>query len=303
MKTEKGANEAMSIASTVLRLAFLRSDTKRDKGLATPDGIRRFDDIRYGPDEAWHVLDVYRPRDAKDPLPVIVSVHGGGWVYGDKERYQYYCMHLAEHGFGVVNFTYRLAPRHKFPAPLEDTNRVFSWVLEHGAAYGLDTGRVFAVGDSAGAQILGLYCCICTNPGYAAAYRFSPPAGFAPRAVALNCGVYQVRPGRKKDLTAWLLRDYLPGKGTEEEIRRVSVLEHLTPAFPPAFVMTCQGDFLAWQAPPLADKLQALGVPTVYRFYGDPEHVLGHVFHCNVRSADAARCNDDECAYFSTFLA
>lgn len=55
-------------------------------------------------------------------IPVIVSVHGGGWGYGDKERYQYYCMSLAQQGFAVVNFSYRLASKYKFPAPLEDTN-------------------------------------------------------------------------------------------------------------------------------------------------------------------------------------
>ena len=67
-------------------------------------------------------MDVYRPRDTDAVIPVIVSVHGGGWGYGDKERYQYYCMSLAQQGFAVVNFSYRLASKYKFPAPLEDTN-------------------------------------------------------------------------------------------------------------------------------------------------------------------------------------
>ena len=62
----------------------------------------------------WQKLDVYRQKDATGKLPVIVSVHGGGWVYGDKERYQFYCMDLAERGFAVVNFSYRLAPEYKF---------------------------------------------------------------------------------------------------------------------------------------------------------------------------------------------
>lgn len=79
-------------------------------------------------------------------LPVIVSVHGGGWGYGDKERYQYYCMSLAQQGFAVVNFSYRLASKYKFPAPLEDTNRVFVWLLAHAVRYGFDTHNVFCVG-------------------------------------------------------------------------------------------------------------------------------------------------------------
>ena len=147
----------MSFISFMLRTAFRRSDDKRDAGLTTPEGIERFDDLRYGEDARWNLLDVYRPKGIEGKLPVIVSVHGGGWVYGDKERYQYYCMSLAEHGFAVVNFTYRLAPKHKFPAALEDTNAVFHWLMRHGADYGLEPSRVFGVGDSAGAQLLGLF--------------------------------------------------------------------------------------------------------------------------------------------------
>ena len=145
----------MSIASSLLRWAFKRGDDKRDAGLTTPEDIRRFDDLRYGEDPKWNVLDVYRPKGAEGKLPVIVSVHGGGWVYGDKERYQYYCMSLAQQGFAVVNFTYRLAPKYKFPAQLEDTNAVFCWLMDNAETYGLDTTRVFGVGDSAGAHISG----------------------------------------------------------------------------------------------------------------------------------------------------
>ena len=123
----------MSFTSFLLRSAFERGDNKRDAGLETPEDIRRYDDIAYGGDARWQVLDVYRPKNETGKLPVIVSVHGGGWVYGDKERYQYYCMSLAQHGFAVVNYTYRLAPKFKFPASLEDTNLVFRWRAYAGA--------------------------------------------------------------------------------------------------------------------------------------------------------------------------
>lgn len=68
-------------------------DAKRDEGLTTPDDIKRFDNIRYGLHER-KILDVYRPKGQEGRLPVIVSVHGGGWVYGNKEIMQFYCMSL-----------------------------------------------------------------------------------------------------------------------------------------------------------------------------------------------------------------
>ena len=78
----------MSETSDRVRALFKQGDDIRDAGLTTPPEVERFDDIVYGSDPVWQSLDVYRPRAARtdgalDPLPVIVSCHGGGWVYGD----------------------------------------------------------------------------------------------------------------------------------------------------------------------------------------------------------------------------
>lgn len=292
----------MSQASDTVRREFKKGDDLRDAGLTTPEDIIRYDDIAYGPDPAQQSLDVYRPKAAEGKkLPVIVSVHGGGWVYGDKERYQFYCMNLAQRGFAVVNYTYRLAPENKFPASLEDTNSVFTWVLSNGEKYALDTEHVFAVGDSAGAHNLGLYACICTNAQYAAEYSFQPPKGFRPTAIALNCGAYQIDTGRK-DLTSVLMADFLPEKGTARELEIINVIRHITGAFPPTFLMTATEDFLKNEAPLLAAKLLAEDVPFICRYYGDKENRLPHVFHCNIRSKDAKLCNDEECEFFRKFM-
>lgn len=294
----------MSAISDMVRTEFKKGDDIRDAGLGTPEDIVRFNDIAYGNNPDWQMLDVYRPKEAAGKtLPVIVSIHGGGWVYGDKERYQYYCMSLSQHGFAVINFTYRLAPEYKFPAPLEDANLIFHWIMDNAGKYGLDTGHIFCVGDSAGAHQLALYSAICTNPDYAARFAFKTPEGFVPRAIALNCGAYKITlqnsPG---DLTTALMADYLPGKGTPEEIEEISVTNHITEEFPPVFFMTCTGDFLLEQAPILEAKLLEKKVPHEFHFYGDAQHELGHVFHCNIKSRDAVQCNTDECNYFKRFL-
>lgn len=289
----------MSANSDRMRREFKAADDLRDAGLTTPNDIVRYDDIRYGDADPMQALDVYRPRAAEGKtLPVIVSIHGGGWVYGDKERYQYYCMSLAQRGFAVVNFSYRLAPEWKYPAGIEDTNLVFSWVLAHAAEYGLDAAHVFAVGDSAGAHMLALYSCICTNPAYAKQYGFAPPAGFAPTAVGLNCGAYTFR----EDWRDSTLADLLPGGGTREDVLRITPMEYVTPAFPPAFVMTSNDDFLKPQALPMIERLMANDVPCVLRFYGDGDTRLSHVFHCDMRSVEGTRCNDEECAWFRRFV-
>lgn len=290
----------MSAHSDQIRKAFKEGDDIRDAGLTTPEDIVRFDDIAYGPDPGQQSLDVYRPKNAAGKkLPVIVSVHGGGWVYGDKERYQYYCMSLAQRGFAVVNFTYRLAPENKFPACLEDTAAVFGWVLAHGREYDFDTEHVFGVGDSAGGHILGLFSNLCTNPEFAGKFTFSAPEGFAPTAVALNCAAYQL----KGEALADALADLLPEGGTPEEMDAIAVLEYVTPQFPPAFLMTATGDFLKDQALLMAERLSANNVPFLYRLYGTDRQKLYHVFHCDMRLEEGAKCNDDECGFFRSFLA
>lgn len=290
----------MSELSLMIRRMFKEGDDLRDVGLTTPQDILRYDDILYGDDPVWQRLDVYRPKNQKGSLPVIVSVHGGGWVYGDKERYQYYCMALAQHGYAVVNFTYRLAPEFQFPAPLEDTNLVFWWVLSHADEYGFDRNNVFAVGDSAGAHLLGLYTGICTDPDYAAQFDFGPPEGFVPRAIGLHCGAYALDTSDPKDMNTQLMEDFLPGGVTPEGMEKTNVLSRISPSFPPVFFMTCNGDFLRDQAGLLMNALEKNNVPFVYRFYGDRDHELGHVFHLNIRSEAAIRCNREVCVFFRT---
>ncbi len=289
----------MSEYSENYRLEAKATDDIRDKGLTTPEDIQRFDDILYGPDPKWHLLDVYRPKNAKDnKLPLIISVHGGGWVYGDKERYRYYTMLLSQHGFAVVNFTYRLAPDFKFPAPLEDLNRIAGWVLENAGKYGFDTDNIFAVGDSAGAQILGSYAAILTNPEFAGNFCFKVPENFRLKAVGLNCGVYKLSLRDADELTIHLLGDYLPEGGSDKELDLMCPVNHVTPDFPPSFVMTSLGDFLRDQAPLMNRKLDECGVRHVYRLYGSKENPLDHVFHCNMRLKEGHICNDEECAFF-----
>lgn len=293
----------MSLVAKWIRYNWAKGDKKRDAGLTTPEDIKRRDNITYGVDK-MNVLDVYRPKGAKGKLPVIVSVHGGGWIYGDKELYQHYCMSLAQRGFAVVNFTYRLSPEHKFPAQLKDTVKVFKWVLAHANEYEFDANHIFAVGDSAGGHILSLFCAMCANSEYAAKYSFKMPEGFMPKAIALNCGVYDLQfQNQEAGSTMTLMKKcILPQKGTAEELYEISTINYITPQFPPCYIMTANEDFLKEQPNGLMQKLDEAGVPYVYKLYGDEDNRLGHVFHLDMRNETGKICNDEECAYFRNFM-
>lgn len=296
----------MSKRSEKIRKEWRESDAKRDAGLTTPEDIRRFDNLQYSEDKVWNLLDVYRPKAAEEKLPAIVNFHGGGWVYGDKELYQFYCMSLAQRGFAVVNFTYRLAPEAKFPAALEDANAVIAWMYEHQEEYGFDMEHVFFVGDSAGGHLAGLYSAICTDPEYAANYPFTVHGRFVPAAVALNCGAYVLfgshdilYESQDNDL---IIEDLLPEHGSEKEQALVNVPDHVTSAFPPVYLMTSVGDFCRPQAPLMEEALKKNGVYYEMKIYGSEEEPLYHVFHVTVQEPEGQLCNDEECEFFRRMM-
>ena len=141
----------VSLQTKLYRRICARADAKRDAGLRVPADVTVCRNIRYQTGSAMQVLDIYRPRDVRGMLPVIVNFHGGGWVYGSKEIYQFYCMELARQGFAVINPSYRLAPEHPFPAAFEDMRDVFAFVLCRAEKCGFDTEHIFSIGDSSGA--------------------------------------------------------------------------------------------------------------------------------------------------------
>jgi acetyl esterase len=107
-----------------------------------------------GSDDDAVAIRCYRPRTGTEPLPVTVFLHGGGWISGDLETNHRLCGHLAvETGRAVVAVDYRLAPEHRYPAALDDCERVLDWLATRGPANGLDPDDVALFGASAGGTL------------------------------------------------------------------------------------------------------------------------------------------------------
>ena len=97
--------------------------------------------------------DHYRPKKVDGPAPGIVFVHGGAWVHGDPSQAAGNALHFARHGIATVSLSYRLAPHHRFPAPLDDVRRGLRWVRAHADELGIDPRRLVLLGLSAGAHL------------------------------------------------------------------------------------------------------------------------------------------------------
>jgi acetyl esterase/lipase len=118
-------------------------------------------DERYGTDER-HRVDIFAPEERTAPRPVVLFVHGGAYVGGDKRTpgtpyNDNVGVWAARNGFIGVTMTYRLAPAHKYPAGAEDVGAAVEWIREHIASFGGDPEAITLLGQSAGATHVACY--------------------------------------------------------------------------------------------------------------------------------------------------
>ena len=167
--------------------------------------VRRCDlisDISYLPDgKRAHLLDICRPKLRRSMLPVLMYIHGGGFTMCSKETHRGISWIYADNGYLVFNVNYRLAPKYRYPAALEDIAAAWRWIIDNAENYGGDTSRIVVGGESAGGNLaLALAVCACFRRDESAA-RMIWDTGVVPRVVLCMCGMLQVSdPGRLKHL-------------------------------------------------------------------------------------------------------
>jgi acetyl esterase len=168
----------------VLDMPFTQSLYKPLLDRQRRDGVKVVADLSYGPD-GYHRLDVYRPaEESADPRCVMIFMHGGGFVRGDKSDRENVGQFFARHGIVVVVANYRLAPEHQWPAGAEDVIRAYQWARENSERYGADVNRIFLAGESAGAAHVAAAMLL---------RRFHPSDGLHIAGGILISGVYNAR--------------------------------------------------------------------------------------------------------------
>ena len=207
------------------------------------------------------------------PLPVLVWMHGGGWVVGSAAESDALCRIMAnQFGTVVVNVDYRLAPEHPYPAPLDDCMTALRWAEAHAADYGGDAGRLAVGGDSAGG-----------NLSAAAALRAHAEGGPALRFQLL---VYPVTDGElghpsykengegyllTADTMRWFWDDYASGEQRREPYVSPIRADDLR-GLPPALVVTAEYDPLRDEGEAYGRRLEQAGVPTTVSRYDGQLH-------------------------------
>jgi acetyl esterase/lipase len=128
-------------------------------------GVERIRNLSYGAHGRRNRLDVYRPKGGPGGRPVIVQVHGGAWIVGDKQQQGLPLVYtLAAQGWVCVSINYRLSPRSTFPDHIVDVKRALAWVKAHIAEYGGDPDFVVITGGSAGGHLASLAALTAGDP-------------------------------------------------------------------------------------------------------------------------------------------
>jgi acetyl esterase/lipase len=225
--------------------------------------IRRVLDVRYGEVLGFRPLelDLYVPLGLEGPVPVVVYVHGGGWQRGSRREPppllgpDFYDQ-IAGRGLAVAAVDYRLSGEACFPAPLEDVRAAVGWVRDHAADYGLDPGRVFLWGDSAGGHLALLAA--LTGSAVGAVVAWFPVTDLAglPADVADAGGVPDSGPDSRE---ARLLG--APAASVPDLARQASPVAHARADAPPVLLMHGTADDLvpAAQSIRLAEALDRAG--------------------------------------------
>lgn len=286
-------------------------------------GVEVIANVAYGPDPKWHRLDVYRPIHRPGPWPIVFYVHGGAFHLLSKDTHWLMALVFARFGYLVVNISYRLAPKHPYPAAIEDTCLAFRWLASHAKELGGDPDRIAVAGESAGGNLvtaLSLATCQRRAESWA---REVFDAGVVPRAVMPFCAILQAseadRFGKRRKLSWWadgIIRDagasYLHGhprtpSPTTALADPLLVLEaaarapgemHFDRPLPAFFAPVGTRDPLLDDTRRLAAALDELGVPCEARYYRGGVHA----FHAVLFDPMARRCWRDALAFLDRHL-
>lgn len=257
--------------------------------LAPAEGRKAVDEVQSGAvdkppvDEEWITVPggptgsvrtrVVRPAGATGTLPVILYIHGAGWVFGNAHTHDRLVRELAVGAQAAVVFPeYDLSPEARYPVAIEQNFTVARWIVEQGAGHGLDPARIAVAGDSVGGNMTAALTLMAKERGgvpllqQVLFYPVTDAAFDTPSYHQFATGYFLRRDGMQ-----WFWDQYTTDPAeraliTASPLRATT--EQLT-GLPPALVITGEADVLRDEGEAYANKLREAGVPvTAVRFQG-----------------------------------
>lgn len=252
------------------------NDQKRIDSQTPPEKVKVYSDLSYIDDNKWqHQLDVYTPDENTAQLPIIIDIHGGGWMYGTKKINKYYNMVLASKGYTVFSINYTLIPEAEIETQLQECMLAFEWIKAHASEYNGDLNELYVTGDSAGGFLAAFSTLINNSDKLADVFdTVSPKLDI--KGVSLTCPVcYLDTNGITGIYTRQILSKDYKSKKYSKFVNLDKALE--ISKMPPVYLITCGGDMPAKKATFKAyEDLEDNGVKCKLKYL--PDKKLQHVF-------------------------
>ena len=219
-----------------------------------PNDVNEHVGVRYIDDDRWeHTMDVYYPDNRTLSNPVIIDIHGGGWMSGNNVFNKRFCYSLAQLGFVVVNINYRLIPSTDIAGQLQDCISAIKWVNENIHYFTGDNKNMFIIGDSAGGFLASYATLMCSSKELCQKFNIIKPDVKINGLALISPVCYMNLKGRLQPYYDNLLKDYVKNGGDINLLNIDNVID--MGKMPPTLLTTSTGDILARKT---TDKLHML---------------------------------------------
>ena len=299
-------NTSPVMGSLLIRSLFDRQPQEPPAHLKYTGQVLASKDIRYGSAEDM-LLDLYTPQHTDAKCPLIIWMHGGGFVGGDKRDVTFFAEALAFNGYAVAVINYSRAPEFGYPTPVLQLGDAYTFLTGEDHIYKnrLDIQQIFIAGDSAGAHIASQFILLQTNLEYRKAFFDANQGQAFPEPIPkqqlkgalLYCGPYAVQ--RFEMVSNPLLQFFIWQTGwayfgernivSSPAAGEIDIIQGVTKDFPPTFIT--DGNTLSFpdHAKDLSAKLSDLGVPVQSLFFDDDPEKIPHEYQFELQSEAAQR--------------
>ena len=264
---------------------------------AVPGDVRQntsvLEDIDYESVFPRGKLDLYTANDQKADRPVLVWVHGGGYVGGDKKAPEAWARTIAARlGVAVASIDYCLAPEQHYPVPVIQLGEALRFLSDNAARFGLDPTRVFLAGDSAGAQITSQFAALVSSPTLQKTMNLFPSLRKEDlRGLLLCCGLYNMDTALRTHFPA--LRTFMWAYTNEKKLSKfarkdeLSTVKNITPDYCDVYLTCGNADPFIKQALELHKVLEGTGVPCEAYFPTSKSKKMGHEYQFLIGTQEA----------------
>jgi acetyl esterase/lipase len=255
----------LKFATCLCGLFFSLTPAPTSAQVKVPESVQWEPGIEYSNPDGEHLqLNLARPKTGEGPFPTVLCIHGGGFRAGKRESYDGLCIKLAERGYVAATMTYRLAPKHQFPAAVHDTKAAVRWLRANAEKYKINPAKLGTTGGSAGGHLAQFLAVTANVP------QFEGTGGNPDQSSAVTCVVNVYGPsdftqsyGKSVD-AAEVLPLWLGGNLETAKVKHIhaSPLYWVTPNAAPTLCIHGTDDkYVAHeQAVWMVDKLRAAAV-------------------------------------------